>query len=66
MTLRYDGSNVGVVLLLLFSRSFFSFPWLKTDSTQVPYPVLLMADGYEETDWPYAIHAKCRYCMGVV
>ena len=52
MALRYDGSNVGMVLLLFFFHAVFSFPWPKTDSIQVRYLVLLMVDGYEETDWP--------------
>jgi len=41
-----------VTVVALFSCSFFSFPWPKTDSIQVRYLVLLMVDGYEETDWP--------------
>jgi len=42
----------GGTAVVLFSRSFFSFPWPKTDSIQVMYLALLMVGGYEETDWP--------------
>jgi len=55
MALRYDGSDVGMVLLLHCFHAvscFFSFPWRKTDSIHVRYLVLLMVGGYEETDLP--------------
>ena len=52
IALRYDGSNVGMVLLLhcFHAASFPSHG--QNNSIQVRYLVLLMVDGYEETDWP--------------
>ena len=52
MVLRYDGSNVGMVLFLHCFQAVF-FPWHgRNDSIQVRYLVLLMVDGNEQTDWP--------------
>ena len=48
MALRYDGSNVGVVLLLHCFHAV-SFP---SHHRKDMYLVLLMVGGYEETDWP--------------
>ena len=42
----------GGTVVALFSRSYFSFPWPKTDSIHVMYLVLLMVGCYEEMDWP--------------
>ena len=52
MALRYDGSNVGEVLLLHCFHAV-SFPSHHRKTTQSKFCTsFLMVDGYEETDWP--------------
>ena len=56
MAMRDDGSNIGLTMLLYCSHALFMtvilfyYRWL----FYLRYLVLLMIDGYEETDWPTA------------
>ena len=52
MVLRYDGCHVMQQLFAhLFGATFFPSHG-QNNSIQVMYLVLLMVDGYEQTDWP--------------